>query len=502
MPRAQIVVIDDERHIGGIIREALACDEYEVTVFTDPREALKHISDNRVDLVLTDLVMGDYSGVQVLDQTLRCHRDAVVVLMTAHPTVQTAIAVLKKGGYDFLVKPFKLEILKATIERGLAHQKVLRENLKLKGQVEFLKVANASGAERDIDDYLDRVLESCRTELGAVAAGIVEIDPGSRRIVRRLASSGDADFAEEILDHERLAGYTAIRGSEPVVETSRTKIDGKDMSRVFVAKPILIRGKLHGLITLLIIDRFDYISPGQFDALTILTNSAASALANFRLYRDVQRSYLEAISALAHAIEARDECTKGHTDRVVKLAQLVASELAWDGPRMNNLVMGCTLHDVGKLGVPDSILNKPAELTDDEQERMRTHPEVGLRIVAGIDLFKPAIPYIIAHHERFDGDGYPSGLHGEDIPVEGRLLAVVDTLDAILSDRPYRTGAKLRTALEELWVNRGTQFDPHIVDVLFDLIRAGKVDFKELYGRDEDLKCIDDIVSRTETVRA
>ena len=416
-PDRQIVVIDDERYIGGIIREALSTESYNVTVFSDPRQALEHIETHRVDLVLTDLVMGDYSGVQVLEHTLKHHHDAIVILMTAHPTVQTAISVLKKGGYDFLVKPFKLEMLKVTIERGLAHQQVLRENLHLKEQVEFLKVANASGVERDIDKYLSRVLESCRTELGAVSAGIIEIDPNTRQVVGRLASLGEEQYTEEILGTERLRRLAARCGHEPIVESDTIQVDGQTLSRMFVTKPILIRRKLRGLITLLIIDRFDYITPGQFDVLTILTNSVASALANFRLYQDLQHSYLEAISTLAHAIEARDECTKGHTDRVVKLAQLVASELGWGDREIANLVMGCTLHDVGKLGVPDSILNKPSDLTETETRRMRTHPEVGLRIVAGIELFKPAIPYIIAHHERYDGEGYPSGLRGEDIPI-------------------------------------------------------------------------------------
>jgi HD-GYP domain-containing protein (c-di-GMP phosphodiesterase class II) len=150
---------------------------------------------------------------------------------------------------------------------------------------------------------------------------------------------------------------------------------------------------------------------------------------------------------------------------------------------------------VGKLGVPDSILNKPDRLDDTEQERMRSHPEVGMRIVGGIELFKPAIPYVIAHHERYDGNGYPEGLKGEDIPIEGRLLAVVDTLDAILSDRPYRKGAPLRQALAELWENRGTQFDPKIVDILFRLIREGQVDFSALYEREEDIACVDEIMA-------
>jgi len=146
--------------------------------------------------------------------------------------------------------------------------------------------------------------------------------------------------------------------------------------------------------------------------------------------------------------------------------------------------MGCTLHDIGKIGVPDSILKKAGPLTPEERTLMESHPEVGIRIIRGIDRFKPAVPYIIAHHERWDGKGYPRGLAGEEIPIEGRLLSVVDTVDAILSDRPYRLGAGLQTALDELMEYRGSQFDPMIVDTFLELIQEEQVEFSDLYDRE------------------
>ena len=121
---------------------------------------------------------------------------------------------------------------------------------------------------------------------------------------------------------------------------------------------------------------------------------------------------------------------------------------------------------------------------------MKNHPELGLRIIGGIDVFKPAIPYISSHHEWFNGSGYPSGLKGDEIPVEGRLLAVVDTFDAIMSDRPYREGAGLKVAVRELLRYRGTQFDPEIVDRFVSVLMSGKIDLKELYGCDEDVPAL------------
>jgi HD-GYP domain-containing protein (c-di-GMP phosphodiesterase class II) len=155
--------------------------------------------------------------------------------------------------------------------------------------------------------------------------------------------------------------------------------------------------------------------------------------------------------------------------------------------------MGCTLHDIGKIGVPDAILNKADRLTDEERKCMMEHPQVGLKIIRDIDLFNRCKPYIIAHHERYDGDGYPNGLQGDEIPVEGRLLAVVDTFDAIMSDRPYRKGAALTVAISELVENAGKQFDPSLVKTFIGVLKAGEIDLLEMYGREVDLGCLDEI---------
>ena len=271
--------------------------------------------------------------------------------------------------------------------------------------------------------------------------------------------------------------------------------------RIFIYQPILIRKTLHGIINIIIESRFGQVTPGQLDILSILTNSAATAMANNTLYKDLQQSYLEAIHGLANAIEARDNYTAGHTDRVSILAGKLADAMGWDEQQKYSLIMGCTLHDIGKIGVPDNILNKPSRLTEDEVKIMREHPKVGLKIISGVDLFKAAKPYIIAHHERWDGKGYPNNLKGEDIPIEGRLLSVVDTFDAILSDRPYRKGSTVPEAVLELLKYKGVQFDPAIVDVFINVLRQGKVDLKELYGLEENLSCLDEIlISETVSV--
>ena len=466
--QASIVIIDDEKYICSIITEALAGEKYQVIGFSEPENGLHYIRNNHVDLVLTDLVMGEFNGVQVIDTTLENHWDSIVILMTAHPTVETAISVLKKGAYDFLVKPFKLDLLRATIKRGLNHQRILRENLRLKEQVAFLQVAQAGVFEEDSASFMRLVVNSCKKELSASAVAMIQTDPDNHDILNEVHDSDKEEYLTDVLNRESIYDFTYTKSSQP----------------------IFVRRKLFGIINILIINRFTNITAGQMDILTLLSTSAATTMANFRLYDDLEKSYFEAIRALANAIEARDPYTAGHTERVSYLAELTAQEMGWNTRKRRAVRMGCILHDIGKIGVPDSILNKTGKLTPEEKRLMNSHPELGLKIIKGIDLFKPAIPYIESHHEWYNGGGYPDGLSGTDIPIEGRLLTVVDTFDAILSDRPYRKGSNLKDTVAEICRFAGEQFDPNIVRALLNVIKKGQIDFQKLYGVEVDVSVI------------
>ncbi len=498
---AGILVVDDENNILDVINEALASDKYTVKTLADPEQAIAWLSENPVDLVLTDMVMGKYSGVHILDAALAHQSNCVVILMTAHPTVEMAISVLKRGMYDFLVKPFKLDLLRSTISRALAHQRILRENVHLRSQVKFLKVFSAYALGIEIDQVFDLIVKSCKDELDAEAVGLVEIEPKTKKTIRSAWAAADPVHKDTVLDNTLFEKFVGKRKAKPIIEARRLRNESRKRVRVTIIQPIFIRRTLHGFITLLIDSPFGQITPGQLDVLTILTNSAAAAIANYNLYQDRQNSYMEAITGLANAIEARDKYTAGHTDRVSTLTRRLAQELGWSDKQLAHLVMGCTLHDIGKLSVPDSILNKPARLSEDEVRHMRCHPELGLKVIRGIELFKPAMAYIYAHHERWDGKGYPEGLRAEEIPIEGRLLAVTDTFDAMMSDRPYRRGSALGEAVAELQKYRGIQFDPKIVDLFVKILCEGKIDLKALYDIDEDPADVSQAVPR-ETVSA
>jgi response regulator RpfG family c-di-GMP phosphodiesterase len=179
--------------------------------------------------------------------------------------------------------------------------------------------------------------------------------------------------------------------------------------------------------------------------------------------RQIERLFLDGLSGLAAAIEARDRYTSGHLDRVCTYALATGAELGLDERKMWNLWLGSLFHDVGKLAIPDAILNKPGPLTEGEYAEMKKHPELGVQIVQRISFLVPAARGILHHQERWDGAGYPRGLRGEEICIEGRVLAVADAFDAMLTNRPYRLGRSEELAVEELTRCAGSQFDPQVV---------------------------------------
>ena len=216
-------------------------------------------------------------------------------------------------------------------------------------------------------------------------------------------------------------------------------------------------------------------SQNDLELMVALSRTAAIAIRNARYLAQVEKGYRDTIVVLANAIEMRDHYTVGHTWRVTRFAVEIARKLGWDEARLSEVERGGILHDAGKIAVDDAILRKPGRLTEEEYAKMKIHPERGARMMKDVEFLVPLIPYALYHHERWDGNGYPFGLGGEDIPMEGRIVAVADTLDAMTSNRPYRKGMDIDTAIEEIRNGRGTQFDPTCVDVLLACHQEGSI---------------------------
>ena len=184
----------------------------------------------------------------------------------------------------------------------------------------------------------------------------------------------------------------------------------------------------------------------------------------------LERAYLDMVQTLRYTVEAKDTYTRGHSDRVSEYSVLIGEKLGLPEDQIKTLRIGGLFHDIGKIGIPDSILLKPDKLSDDEYSQIKNHPSIGAHILGSAEIFKDIIPVVKHHHERYDGNGYPSRLKGEEIPYIARIAAVVDTFDAMTSRRSYRGPIDIEHVKEEIKRCEGTQFDPQIAEVFLDIL--------------------------------
>ena len=199
-----------------------------------------------------------------------------------------------------------------------------------------------------------------------------------------------------------------------------------------------------------------------------VANESAVYLDNFRLYKDLQNLLLGVLRALTSSIDAKDPYTCGHSERVALISRWLAKQVALRDIDIHNIYLAGLLHDVGKIGVSESVLRKPGELVQKEFEQICKHPRIGANILGSIKQMNEVTPAVLTHHEHFNGSGYPQGLRGRNIPLSGRIIMLADSFDAMTSDRTYRKALPRPIALAEIRRFSGTQFDPHLAEIFLN----------------------------------
>jgi HD-GYP domain-containing protein (c-di-GMP phosphodiesterase class II) len=241
----------------------------------------------------------------------------------------------------------------------------------------------------------------------------------------------------------------------------------------FLAVKVQHLEKFYGWLGLVSFNLNEIFRQGELKLFMSLAEQLAGVVANTELYESLEQFIINMVKSLVFAIEAKDLYTRGHSERVSKYSMLMGERLGLDKKEFNNLKWASILHDIGKIGIPESILNKPDRLTDAEYDIIKKHPVKGTEILQPIEQLTGSIPGIFHHHERYDGGGYPQGLKGEEIPLISRIIAVADTFDAINSTRAYRGSKSSEKAMEIIEEVAGSQLDARMVDV-----------FKKVYKED------------------
>ena len=239
--------------------------------------------------------------------------------------------------------------------------------------------------------------------------------------------------------------------------------------------PIDSRDHLLGIMVLFYNKDRDELESADLNLVGAIAAQAAVALENASLYEDLEMSYFSTVKALARAIEVKDPYTYGHSERVTEYAMAIARRLKVSEWERQNIKYAAALHDIGKIGITRKILNKPGSLSEEEFVHVKTHPQLGDSIIEPVAFLQAPRAIILHHHERYDGKGYPGGLKGDEIPLGARILAVADSFEAMMSDRPYRRALPIEEAVKELELNAGTQFDPDVVSAFLEALREGEL---------------------------
>lgn len=497
---ARILVVDDERVIREILAEFLALEGFNVHTVEDGEKALTELRLRPYDLVITDLKMPKISGLQLLERIEAERLGVLTVLMTGFGTVETAIEAMKKGAYDYLLKPFKVEEVIHVVDRALYRQRLQAENIRLREALTIYKVSEALALSHDIEHILDVVLRAALDEAKADVATLHLRDPRSGTYEERVKIVASDDAPKFGLPSPAFGVITEqFTQGLPIVahggKASRFFTENQMVAELssFIAVPLQVRASMVGVLNVFSFTPTKKFDEGHRKMLSVLASRAASAIDNARLYGELRSTnddlvranlsleemFQQTVAGFAQALEESDMYTRGHSERVAVYSEIIGRGLTLPDAEIRRIVQAGVMHDVGKIGVRYDMLNKPGKLTPEEVAVFRQHPEKGKRILDPVPCLHPLIDGCWCHHEWFDGGGYPRQLAGHKIPLVGRVVAIADAYDAMTSDRAYRRALPHEVAIGEIERCAGTQFDPELAEAFVKLIDAWRTVMRE-----------------------
>ncbi len=465
----RVLVVDDNASLLRFLVSALSANGCQVTHASAAEQALKHLDGNTFDLVVSDIKMPGLTGLDLLRAVKGTQPATPVVLITGAPSVDSAVFGLRHGAYDYLPKPFSIKEIQQLLAR------IRSDRAKWDGAVTLPAGLSAELARRQLGVEVlfkigDLALQGHEPSvfIGEVLALTVDsLKPDAALILLRddqgaftSSQHGDPALVTRLLGylHGAFEDLVASGGKEPVSITPA----GGAVDAVAAAVPGM--GRAMGVLCIARGTAKGGFLPDERDLLLGYAQTTAVALQKLILRENVERNLVDTITAFVNAIESKDPYLKGHSARVSLYAAEIARAMGMATEMVDVVTRGAMLHDLGKLSIMDTILRKPERLNEEEFAIVKSHPQVGAKILEPLRFLARESCAVRHHHERFDGGGYPDGLAGEDIPLVARVVTVADVFDAITSNRPYRTALPLDLACLEIAKGRGSHFDPQVAD--------------------------------------
>ena len=469
MGNGKILIVDDDINIRNGCAEFLTVDGYEVEIAESGETALEMIKHTFYNVVLTDLVMKEIGGIELLKHIKATPNQCEVILMTAYGSIETAVKAMKLGAFDYITKPIDLNKMEITIKHCLHKQKLELKVGELKEVVNLYEMCKAVSSLMSLNQLLNSILKLACNTLKAEGGSIMLFDKEKNELEVKSVTGevSKSIIGKKVKYGERVAGYVA-KQVEPVLITGKLRDDPRfghleqfNGINSGISAPLINKDKLLGVVNLCKKGTINKFTERDTKLLSIFATPTAIAIENVNLYEDLDELCISIVKSLAAAVDAKDPYTRGHSERVTKFSMTIANELGLSEEIRRNVQLAGLLHDIGKIGISDEILRKKEKLTENDWSHIRQHPIMGAMILSPIKQLKMVIPGIRNHHERYDGTGYPDKLKGNEIPLIARIISVADTYDALTSERPYRSRELSETvALNEIERCINTQFDP------------------------------------------
>lgn len=498
----KILIVEDDSILCDLLREYLQQLQHErVETCTSAHEALVAIKQETYDCAFVDLRLPDMDGIQLVGILKTEDPSLPVVMMSGYPTMSSTIQAMRKGASDFLPKPFTLQDMVLALERVTKERSLLLENLRLRleiqtqkqlecvnreleakvdEQIKLFEISGQIDAVRSSEDLYPRIVQMAARLTTSEKVGFFILPPDQHHLIL-ISGHGLEDVSasggyfeiegDELRRHLNGAtGHFPLRARD-FLGPSRGSRPMRDES-LYCCWPLRIRGELFGFLATQGEDHPCERPNVQLKLLDFLMKKAALAIENMALYESMVSNFYGILRSLVNALEAKDRYTGKHSERVTHYAHRIAREMGCGVGEIEALRTVGYLHDIGKIGIADSILNKPAALTQEEYQMVRRHPEIGESIVSELGLSPDERAIIRHHHERWDGSGYPDGLSGDDIPLLARIVMVADAFDAMTSKRAYRDAMSRSLALDELKRSSGRQFDRDVVSAFLSSVEG------------------------------
>ena len=479
----KILVVDDYLPTRNLIVETLSqSSQYQITEAENGQEALHLFEENDFDLIISDIMMPGMSGMDLLHIIRERNPAATVIMITGNPTTDLTVSAIKKGAVDFLTKPFDIDELLYKVDIHLRQKEMLHG-----------ETAENILAKNNLNDKTDEL-----SKQGYIYDSIEESPMDNDVIFQKIADLAlklvDGEVCSIMLfdEHDNEFHDKVIRGNTEGVYQNYTRspalkmvfnevierkeavlINSNDHPEVapsLICAPLMIRNTILGILSIRKKKNREVFNKKDLHHILSLTKRASLNLENKILYESIYFNIMDTLKSLISSIQARDHYTEEHSRRVTDEAVRLAVSMNCTLKDQESLAIAGVLHDVGKIAVPDSILLKAGKLTDEEYMIIKNHSTIGENILKPIMLLDRERTIVQSHHERWDGKGYPLGLKGRDIPFLARIMAVVDSFDAMTNNRPYRSAMPKEQALKELITNKNTQFDPDVVEAYIKIL--------------------------------